>query len=321
MCVPKLSISVPVYNTEKYLRKCLDSLLRQTLKDIEIVLVDDGSTDGSGEICDEYSLIDSRIKVIHKKNGGLSSARQVGLDNSVGEYYTVCDSDDWVEDEMYEVLYNKAKSEDYDMVVCDILTEYNDGSSRVLKNNFSNYEQTSLINDLMFRNILSNTFCRIYKRCLFQKYDIEYEPGINQGEDFLLLMKQFQHPMKITYVPSPLYHYRRDMRSNSYTNNIKLESVQQMEFIREWQYEHLDNEIYRKGLFHGCLNLAFSCIRSEDPRIDKQYYSKFSDKYFQPSKLICNPEISLKYCIVMLSIISYPFAKKMCKIFYQYFYV
>lgn len=95
--MPKISIIVPVYNVEKYLRKCIDSILNQTFKDFELILIDDGSTDESGKICDEYNLKDNRIKVIHKENGGLSSARNAGLDIAQGEYIGFVDSDDWIE--------------------------------------------------------------------------------------------------------------------------------------------------------------------------------------------------------------------------------
>ncbi|MGL4652161.1 glycosyltransferase family 2 protein [Cetobacterium sp.] len=103
---PKISIIVPIYNVENYLEKCIDSILNQTFKDFELILVDDGSPDRCGEICDEYTKKDKRIVVIHKKNGGLSSARNAGLDIAKGEYIGFIDSDDWIEKEMYEVLYN-----------------------------------------------------------------------------------------------------------------------------------------------------------------------------------------------------------------------
>ena len=99
-----ISIIVPVYNVEKYLVKCLESIINQTYKYLEIILIDDGSTDGSGRICDEYAKKDNRIKVSHKGNGGLSSARNVGLDMSAGQYIAFVDSDDWLELDMYEYL-------------------------------------------------------------------------------------------------------------------------------------------------------------------------------------------------------------------------
>ena len=106
-----ISVIVPVYNVEKYLRQCLDSIINQTYRNLEIILVDDGSTDSSGIICDEYAQIDARIKVIHKENGGLSSARNAGLDvcTSGGDFIAFVDSDDWLEPDMYERLYETSK--------------------------------------------------------------------------------------------------------------------------------------------------------------------------------------------------------------------
>ena len=117
--MPKVSIIVPVYKAEAYLHRCVDSILAQTFTDFELLLIDDGSPDRSGEICDEYAQKDSRIRVIHKENGGVSSARQRGLDEAVGEYTIHVDSDDWVEPNMLEELYKKAKQDDADIVICD----------------------------------------------------------------------------------------------------------------------------------------------------------------------------------------------------------
>ena len=109
-----ISVIVPIYKAEQTLRRCVDSLLAQTHSDFELLLVDDGSPDGSGAICDEYASKDSRVRVFHKDNGGVSSARQVGLDHSRGEYLIHVDSDDWVAPRMLEELYRKAVSDDAD---------------------------------------------------------------------------------------------------------------------------------------------------------------------------------------------------------------
>ena len=102
--MPKISVIVPVYNTEKYLHRCIDSILAQTFTDFELLLIDDGSKDNSGAICDEYAAKDSRVRVFHKENGGVSSARNLGLDNVRGEWVTFVDSDDWVEKEYIELF-------------------------------------------------------------------------------------------------------------------------------------------------------------------------------------------------------------------------
>ena len=118
--MPKVSIVVPVYNMEKYLDRCVQSIFAQTLSDIEIILVDDGGTDGSVSMCDAYAAQDSRVKVIHKKNGGLTSAWKAGSRVATGEYTGYIDSDDFVEPEMYERLYERAVSENADIACCGL---------------------------------------------------------------------------------------------------------------------------------------------------------------------------------------------------------
>ena len=121
-----LSVIIPVYNVEPYLEKCLDSVLKQTYKDMEILIIDDGSTDRSGAISDEYAAKDSRIRVFHTENRGLSAARNLGLDNAVGGYIGFVDSDDWIEPDMYEVLLKKAEETGADIVECGVFKEYPD---------------------------------------------------------------------------------------------------------------------------------------------------------------------------------------------------
>ena len=115
---PMISILVPVYNVSKYLRQCLDSLVNQTIKDIEIICVDDGSTDSSHEILEEYAAADSRIVIVTKANGGLPSARNAGLDVAKGKYVGFVDGDDYVDTDMYRKMYNAAVANDADIVVC-----------------------------------------------------------------------------------------------------------------------------------------------------------------------------------------------------------
>ena len=120
----KLSVIVPIYNAEKYLVQCLDSIVKQTLKDIEIILIDDGSTDGSAEICKNY-LSDSRVSYYHKENEGLAAARDDGMMRANGEYIGFVDSDDWIKPDMYEKMYNAAKSNDSDVVFCNCIQNEN----------------------------------------------------------------------------------------------------------------------------------------------------------------------------------------------------
>lgn len=150
--MPKVSIIVPVYKAENYLHRCVDSILAQTFTDWELLLVDDGSPDRSGEICDEYASKDARIRVFHKENGGVSSARQKGLDEAVGEYTIHADPDDWVEPMMLEELYKRAKEDDADMVICDYYM--NDGKNQTyITQKPTVLDRKTVLGELLFQQL------------------------------------------------------------------------------------------------------------------------------------------------------------------------
>ena len=121
----KISVIVPVYNVEQYLERCVDSIINQTYKNLEIILVNDGSTDNSGQLCDELAKKDDRIRVIHKKNGGLSDARNVGIDEAESELIGFIDSDDYIDEDMYELLINNMKNANADLSMCGHFDVYN----------------------------------------------------------------------------------------------------------------------------------------------------------------------------------------------------
>ncbi|MDE7089676.1 MAG: glycosyltransferase, partial [Prevotella sp.] len=226
----KVSVTVPVYNTSSYLHQCLDSLQTQTLKEIEFILIDDGSTDNSGFICDEYAKRDSRFRVIHQKNGGSAVARQTGLDNAIGEYIIVCDSDDWVEPDMYEKLYRKAKDTDADIVCCGYFVEYKGGRSLPVQTIMKELDGV-VDNDDLLRKGAGSSWVKLVKRSFFEKVNAFYESGINMGEDALIVYKLLRGNPKIVQIKGNLYHYRRLLSGNSYTNNVKMSHIFQLEFI------------------------------------------------------------------------------------------
>ena len=184
---PIISIIVPVYNVEKYVKKCLDSILAQTLNNIEIIVVDDGSTDSSGTICDEYVKLDNRIHVYHKTNGGLSSARNYGIEKSTGRYLGFVDSDDYIEPDMYEVLLNNLQKYDADMSLCGLYDIYN-GKPRKLFLDNRTFEATveETIKIVLEAKITSVTAVnKLYKRELFD--DVRYPEGKTAEDAFIIL--------------------------------------------------------------------------------------------------------------------------------------
>lgn len=201
-----VSIIVPIYNMEKLMRKCLDSILVQTFTDYECLLIDDGSTDGSPAICDEYAAKDIRFKVFHKSNGGLSDARNYGLERAQGEYTIFFDPDDWVDDTCLKEMYAKALEVDADMVMCDLY--YNDK----YRQTYCKQEPTSLyhedvLKDLITGRVFGFTVTKMIRRALYQQYHLEYPKGMYGCEDQYTMCKLLKNNIKIAYIPKAYYHY------------------------------------------------------------------------------------------------------------------
>ena len=316
---PKVSVNVPVYNVESYLPKCLDSLLSQTLHEIEILLVDDGSTDSSGRICDEYALKDSRIRVFHKKNGGLASARQYALERATGEYFISCDSDDWIEPTMYEKLYQTAISQKADIVLCDFYYNYPSGKQIQAKNIPKDCSRDSLLRDVLMRRLSGTTCSKLFKKDLFSRYQISWEEGIDLGEDLFISLKILQHPVKVVCLPEPLYHYRRGIGTNTYTNNLSLKSFKQSEYIYNWEVFNLDQKKYAKEMFSTALDQAFIGIRTKD--MPKQYYKSFIAKNLPYYRFILYPLLTKKYFLILSSkLFGLLFAKCLYRVLYRLVY-
>lgn len=258
---PKVSISVPVYNTEKYLCQCLDSLINQTLQDIEIVIVNDGSTDGSDSICNEYAKKDSRIKLISKENGGLASARQAALEVCTGEFFCACDADDWVEPRMYELLYKKAVETNADIVMCDYVENHSTGKVVNKIYPFNALQGKDNLSETLLGHFPHMIWNKLIRRELFSRYNLYWEQGINQGEDMLMCMKIFSHNVSIEMVPLLLYHYRIVTGGNSYTHNITLSTFDQSRKVVEWAEKNFSKNKYMKELTHLRVNLMITGLR------------------------------------------------------------
>lgn len=218
----KVSVIVPVYNAESTLSKCLDSLVNQTLSGWEVILVDDGSTDGSGKICDEYkekcaelSKGKGKIHVIHRENGGVSMARQTGLDAAKGEYVIHADPDDWVEPNMLSELYYQAKAENADMVICDFFSEIN-GKLCYKSQAPSSLQHYDVLNDMFGKTHGSCCNKLVRRECILQ-YNVRFPIGINYCEDLCFNIQLLKHDIKISYLPNAYYHYLQS--STSITNN------------------------------------------------------------------------------------------------------
>lgn len=219
--MPKLSVIVPVYNTEKYLGECVDSILAQAFTDFELILVDDGSTDQSGEICNAYGRLDGRVRVIHQKNSGVTAARKQGVEAAEGEYISFVDSDDWIEQNMYQDMLAKADLHNADMIFCDMLAEKRDGCTMIPSSDFGGlfdaeqlHQQIHTIMLFDFsKNMpgLSLNLCnKLIKSDLAKPVFKEFPSELTYGEDALgSLMCLLRAKCIFIMENSAFYHYRQ----------------------------------------------------------------------------------------------------------------
>lgn len=208
---PTFSIIVPVYNVEQYLEKCIESVLGQTYPDFELILVDDGSTDSSGKICDHYQAKDPRLHVIHKENAGVSVARNVGIDQAHGEYICFIDSDDWIENNYLSEI--KGEIADFDILFFGCVWHYEDGSVRSLcppaaecRTDIDEAIYRLLRNDMNV-NYFGFTWNNVFRRDIIAQHNIRFVENLHVSEDEVFSLAYCNHAKTLKVIPTPLYHY------------------------------------------------------------------------------------------------------------------
>ena len=247
-----ISVIVPVYNVENYLNKCVDSILNQTYKNLQIILVDDGSSDNSGKICDEYALKDSRIKVIHQKNSGPVRARKTGLEASTGEYIGFVDSDDWIEPNMYEEMLDNLIQTGADFVHTGRINHYN--SSISIDCRYENKVIDLPKKDLNIWSALMNDhhkkfyihsvfFSKLYKRKLIMNCLNEVPDDIYYCEDFIAMTECLMNCNRLSLLKKAYYHnvYRKGSLSRTYNTTFMIRIAK--------MYEHLEKVFYKYEMY------------------------------------------------------------------------
>lgn len=339
---PQISVIVPVYNVEKYLSRCIESILSQTFTDFELLLIDDGSTDRSGEICDEYAKKDTRIRVFHTKNRGVSAARNLGLDNAKGEWISFVDSDDWVEDDYLRTLFHEAKLNKDSIVWQSFFIEIEHDARPVEIYKSCEYFDTVLRKPFeenqIIENILNvsnvNVFAKLFNQKTIIDNNISFLEKTSISEDVVFLHEYLLFVEEIYLQASVSYHYI--IRDNSSLSRIhhsfkewfalscELIRINDM-LINKFSIKSIENKKYlynKYGLFQlyrACVstnsencNIIFEYARSKAP-LFKAYYtpSTIQQKIFKllffcdwmPYKLIF---FIFNFYKVLFSIIKLP---------------
>lgn len=290
---PKISVIVPVYGIESYLPKCIQSLLSQTFRDIEIILVDDGSKDSSGRICDEFATRDSRIIVLHKPNGGLSSARNAGLDVASGSWIMHVDGDDWLEPDMLECLYNKAQETDSDVVFADFFYDYPDYSEPAHFYDWNNQGYTGLREYIASgMTCLSGT---LVKKSLYDENNLRSPEGISCCEDFHLIIRLCYFAKKIAKIDKSFYHYCQ--RSTSILHNLDDKTEREERLV----YSEIIKFFKERGVYDEFKeSMAWRSLKaSQDLALSKDLFDSFCQYNPDKKDYILNcPFIGLKIKII-----------------------
>lgn len=228
----KVSVIVPVYNNERYVAECIESILNQTHENLELILINDGSTDTSLNICEKYKILDERIKLISIQNSGVSTARNLGLKVMTGDYVTFVDSDDWIESNTLETALTNSIENNSDITIWSYFKNYKSkevklslvpGENRdfvsdidkeilYLKSIYSQYEKQTKSEDVPIGTVM----CKLYKTSFIRKYNLDFNPNLIRSEDIIFALNAFRLAEKITYFDSNLYHYRINNSSMSF---------------------------------------------------------------------------------------------------------
>ena len=310
--MPKISVIVPIYNAENTLCKCVDSLLAQTFKDYEILLVDDGSPDRCGEICDEYAKQDSRIRVIHQENKGVSAARQCGIDNALGEYTIHADPDDWVEPEMLEELYQKAKEDDADMVICDFYINTYKGQHYLPQQPSCLYHEVVLKE--LFEHLHGSCCNKLIKLSCYNKWNIQFPLNLSRCEDQYVIASLLLRDIKVSYLPSAFYHYFRNndnTLSRFYSERTHLQDIQSRDMFNELlKNTSLAQMVYVKKSY---IIFASAFWAGGDYYSSKSFKKEFAS-YEDIVKSIARPP-SKKFLMIIACRGGYQFAIKMIRLY------
>ncbi|MDD7457390.1 MAG: glycosyltransferase family 2 protein [Clostridia bacterium] len=301
-----ISVIVPVYNVEKYVGKCIDSIINQTHKDLEIILVDDGSTDNSGKICDEYSKMDNRIKVFHKANGGLISAWYEGLSKAQGHYVGFVDGDDYIANNMYELLYDTITRDESELAICNVINEKNGVKivQDMLPSGVYDGEELQDIKNKLFPSEKSNgdilKFYRVNKIFIKDKLkeSLKYlNENVTYLEDMITTFPYILSCDKISIINVPCYYYVQRDASITKTQDI-IKNLRSIKLAIDIAQKEAEDIGYKdKYIFEYSMeNAILSAINCKLPhRQSKINYNKLFEFARENQIQFVNPHFNKMY--------------------------
>lgn len=298
----EITVVIPVYNVSAYLRKCVDSVIAQTFKDYEIILVDDGSTDNSGEICDEYANKYPFISVIHQENKGLGGARNTGIEAAKGKYIYFLDSDDYIHSELLEICYSKAEENNYDMVLFDAVAVYENGEQGVMYTCNPILPNVPILDDAIKPiNFISSAWNRLYKYTLFKESNVRF-PEKLWYEDLHTLPKLVPYIKSAYYYSEkPLYYYFQRSASIMHTPDFERLVKERIAVVNEVVRYYTENNLledYKSELEFICIYHGFF-LPVREMQAKSYDFAKYADILREKLFERCEKPLNNKYnCIL-----------------------
>ena len=257
--------------------RCIESILQQTFSDFELLLINDGSKDRSAIICNEYKQKDSRIRVFHKENGGVSSAREYGLSRVSGCYVIHVDPDDWIESNMLEVMYRKAVMDNTDMLICDYWLDLNH-RVKYMKQDPIVLTARNVQNKIFRQELYGSLWNKLIKRDVIHKFNIHFPPYVNLWEDAFFICSLLCYNIKVSYLNKAFYHYDMCINSNSLVRNLTRNSIDnQLYFVDYFDKQKVDEKslfvtkcaIIETAFYHKVFTCDEVCVMFEN--FNKEY--------------------------------------------------
>lgn len=293
-----ISIIVPIYNVQQYLDCCLQSVANQTFKDFECILINDGSTDDSGKIADDWSLKDNRFRVIHQCNSGVSAARNKGIEESCGEWITFIDSDDWVEPDYLKKLVFSSKDSDYciagyKLLKGDKYTDYIPGLIKCLK---INEIELDVWSELVEKYLIFGPCHKFYRKKIIADYGITFPTNVSYGEDLIFNFYYLRNCRTLSSVPAAIYSYNKhsnSLSSSSQSSDWNLNISQWRLIVEFYSVKGLFRDALKTTLYNRLVGLIYDSIFSIK-------FTSFNRCYGEIRSILCIPEVktvAFKKCV------------------------
>ncbi len=294
---PKISVIVAVYKAESYIHRCLDSIRNQTFTDFEVLLIDDGSPDRSGEICEEYSRMDSRFLTFHQENKGVGAVRHFGIKQAKGVYSIHIDPDDWIEPDMFELMYNKITGSNTKICMCNIFLEYPNKSTLRFSPNSKIFNSADSYN-LTYKEKIAGGLCnKLIETNSIKDKNIPLITDLRAYEDACIILMLFKDINKYCSVEKGLYHYDQHTNNNSLSRNYL--DLNYKEAVIKYFKTALTSEIYNEN--HQLFDEILVGYANEDSLIDDMDRTEFNSVYMRFFKQIILSRTPLRRKINIIS--------------------